>query len=186
MFHREKLYGPSWIFEFLFFMVSSSRVWSSTSLFSSKTKPLITLLNGWTGSMSLGSGWYSFRWWNVVGCVKLFVKILNSNDAMVLYSVYFSQSSLISQRGQPGALQHRSPSTVTPPVDDKNSNMSEDVKRETFDIQPNQILLECDLCDFRTTDDNLIHSHLAESHHSATNQITECCQNIIDGSSLWR
>ena len=30
----------------------------------------------------------------------------------------------------------------------------------------NQILLQCDLCDFRTTDNNLIQQHLAEYHSS--------------------
>ena len=41
-----------------------------------------------------------------------------------------------------------------------------------IEIRPNQILLQCDLCDFRTTDGNLIHSHLAENHRSIA---TEGC-----------
>jgi hypothetical protein len=40
--------------------------------------------------------------------------------------------------------------------------------------RPNQILLQCELCDFRTTDGNLIHAHLAENHQSNT---MESCQN---------
>jgi hypothetical protein len=40
--------------------------------------------------------------------------------------------------------------------------------------RPNQILLQCELCDFRTTDGNLIHAHLTENHQSNT---MESCQN---------
>lgn len=43
--------------------------------------------------------------------------------------------------------------------------------------RPNQILLQCELCDFRTTDGNLIHAHLAENHHRSTNGTMETCQN---------
>ena len=41
--------------------------------------------------------------------------------------------------------------------------------------RPNQILLQCELCDFRTTDGNLIHAHLAENHHRSNTM--ESCQN---------
>lgn len=35
-----------------------------------------------------------------------------------------------------------------------------------MDQRPNQILLECQLCDFRTTDGHSMHIHLTESHPS--------------------
>ncbi len=59
----------------------------------------------------------------------------------------------------------------------------EEIRQEIgIEIRPNQILLQCDLCDFRTTDGNLIHAHLTDNHRSTT---IEGCQNgghpVING-----